>query len=51
MAHENSGWGYTRIRGALSNLGHDIGRNTIKRSSMPASTRNPNEASGAGFCA
>ena len=31
MAHENSGWGYTRIRGALSNLGHDIGRNTIKR--------------------
>jgi len=27
----NGGWGYTRIRGALSNLGHDIGRNTIKR--------------------
>jgi hypothetical protein len=31
MAHENSGWGYMRIRGALFNLGHDIGRNTIKR--------------------
>jgi putative transposase len=31
MARDNSGWGYTRIRGALSNLGHDIGRNTIKR--------------------
>jgi putative transposase len=31
MARENSSWGYTRIRGALSNLGHDIGRNTIKR--------------------
>jgi hypothetical protein len=31
MAQENSGWGYTRIRGALFNLGHDIGRNTIKR--------------------
>jgi hypothetical protein len=30
MARENS-WGYTRIRGALNNLGHDIGRNTIKR--------------------
>jgi putative transposase len=24
-------WGYTRIRGALRNLGHEIGRNTIKR--------------------
>jgi putative transposase len=24
-------WGYTRIRGALHNLGHDIGRNTIER--------------------
>jgi putative transposase len=31
MATENPGWGYTRIRGALYNLGHDIGRNTIKR--------------------
>jgi len=31
MAAENPGWGYTRIRGALYNLGHDIGRNTIKR--------------------
>jgi hypothetical protein len=31
MAKENPTWGYTRIRGALHNLGHDIGRNTIKR--------------------
>lgn len=31
MARGNPGWGYTRIRGALYNLGHDIGRNTIKR--------------------
>ena len=23
--------GYTRLRGALKNLGHEIGRNTIKR--------------------
>ena len=31
MATDNPGWGYTRIRGALFNLGHDVGRNTIKR--------------------
>ena len=31
MARENPRWGYTRIRGALCNLGHEIGRNTIKR--------------------
>ena len=24
-------WGYTRLRGALKNLGHELGRNTIKR--------------------
>jgi putative transposase len=26
-----SHWGYTRIRGALENLGYNVGRNTIKR--------------------
>jgi transposase InsO family protein len=31
MALENVRWGYTRIRGALHNLGIQIGRNTIKR--------------------
>ena len=31
MARENETWGYTRIRGALQNLGHKLGRNTIKR--------------------
>ena len=30
MASDNS-WGYTRIKGALKNLGHEVGRNTIKR--------------------
>jgi transposase InsO family protein len=31
MASSNPRRGYTRIRGALRNLGHEIGRNTIKR--------------------
>jgi putative transposase len=31
MAKENPRWGYTRLRGALRNVGHEIGRNTIKR--------------------
>jgi putative transposase len=31
MATECPTWGYTRIRDALHNLGHEIGRNTVKR--------------------
>jgi len=31
LAQANPGWGYTQIRGALYNLAHEIGRNTIKR--------------------
>jgi transposase InsO family protein len=31
MARDNPRWGYTRIRGALYNVGHEIGRNAIKR--------------------
>ncbi len=31
MAAENPRWGYTRIHCSLSNLGHDIGRTTVKR--------------------
>lgn len=30
MARDNPGWGYTKIRGALFNLGHEVARNTIK---------------------
>ena len=31
MARENPSWGYTRLRGALENLGFDLGRSTIQR--------------------
>ena len=31
MARENTSWGYTRICGALANMGHEVGRNTVKR--------------------
>jgi putative transposase len=31
MAGENPQWGYTRIQGALANLGHQVARNSVKR--------------------
>ncbi len=31
MAVENPTWGYTRIRGALANLSHQLARNTVKQ--------------------
>jgi hypothetical protein len=29
MAHENGGWGYDRIAGALANLGHHVSDQTV----------------------
>ena len=29
MARENRSWGYTRIEGAMRNLGHEVGRSTV----------------------
>jgi transposase InsO family protein len=29
LAQDNPSWGYTRIKGALANLGHELGRGTI----------------------
>lgn len=31
MARDNPSWGYTRLRGALQNLGLELGRSTIQR--------------------
>ena len=31
MAAQNRTWGYTRIQGALQNLGHEVGRTTIAK--------------------
>jgi putative transposase len=31
MAEDNPTWGYTRIQGAMKNVGHRVGRSTIRR--------------------
>ena len=45
MATENPSWGYTRIQGALKNLGHRVARSTIatilKQQGIPPSGERP----------
>ena len=45
MANENRSWGYTRIQGALKNLGHRVARSTIakilKEQGIPPSRERP----------
>ena len=45
MATENPTWGYTRIQGAMKNVGHQVGRSTIARilktAGIPPSRQRP----------
>lgn len=45
MARENSGWGYSRIRGELKKLGHKVARttiaNTLHQAGIPPSPERP----------
>jgi putative transposase len=45
MATENPGWGYTRLQGALKNLGHRVARSTIatilKQQGIPPTRERP----------
>ena len=53
FAKENTNWGYTTIRGALGNLGFDVGRTTISISLRLTASNRPlnvgNEPPGAPF--
>jgi hypothetical protein len=46
LAKENPTWGYTRIRGGLQHLGHDVARNTIKAILKNPASSPPRSAAG-----
>jgi putative transposase len=49
MAVDNSSWGYTRIQGALANVGHKVARGTVANVlSATASNRRPSVTSAPG---
>ncbi len=44
MASENESWGYTRIVGELSKLGHKVSRSTVRSGAQAgALTTNPTD--------
>ena len=53
MAQDNPSWGYTRIQGALANLGHRVGRGTVsnvlKRSGIEPSPERSKRATWSTF--
>src|SRR5215469_10473906 len=53
MAEENGDWGYGRIQGALSNLGHEVARSTIagilQRQGIEPATERKKKTSGKEF--
>jgi hypothetical protein len=46
LAEENRDWGYRRIQGALSHLGHELARSTIARFSCGMASSPPQNATG-----
>ena len=52
LAEENRAWGYRRIQGALSNLGHKLARSTVAACATTTASRSAlKRLSGLGSCA
>lgn len=48
MATENPAWGYTRIQGALKNLGHEVARTTVAKVQKKTTKSRPRRTAVAG---